>query len=220
MAPLFSLYWVRERMRQVFKMKRVAFCIAFVVILSVGVVSAAPPYPTTPATATVDGDPSEWDLTDDFFADMYRAGDPTKVVQSKLYLRYDPSTSTLYVLVLTEADYPGLRESDEAWVKIDGTKMVDGSYADFEWIEFPAADPYYPTYVNGFEASFTLGKGEYTLDAHINVYSINEEKQESQTSRVVKTGLDLFVIPEGSTILLISGTFLALGLFAYKRRKK
>ena len=75
-----------------------------VTVASLGIAYALPPYPTTPATATVDGNPNEWDLTNDFFADMYRAGNSSKVIQSKLYLRYDPSTSTLYVLVLTLDD--------------------------------------------------------------------------------------------------------------------
>jgi hypothetical protein len=51
------------------------------------VLAANPPEPTYD-TATVDGNESEWSLANDFFADMYRAGDPTKKVESKLYLRY------------------------------------------------------------------------------------------------------------------------------------
>ena len=33
-----------------------------VIVASLGIVYAIPPYPTTPATATVDGNPIEWDL--------------------------------------------------------------------------------------------------------------------------------------------------------------
>ena len=165
--------------------------VVIILVTSFGIVNATAPYPTTPATATVDGDPSEWDTDElyepnDFFADMHRAGELDKVVQSKLYLRYDPSTSTLYVLVLTLDDYPGERDADEAWVKIDGAKMVDGDYDDFEWIEL---NPYDPGYVKGFEANFTLAQGQYILDAHINVYSINEDEKETQTSRVLDTGI-------------------------------
>jgi len=206
-------------MSPIFKNKIIIVFIAIFIISSIGLVSAGSPYPTL-GTTTVDGDPSEWDLNADFFADMYRAGDPTKVVQSKLYLRYDIPTSTLYVLVLTEDDYPGERTPDEAWVKIDNAKMVDGDDVDFAWIEFPSSDPYYLTYVNGFEASFTLSQGEYSLDSHINVYSINEEEKESQTSRVLKVGIDLFVIPEVpiGTIMAVASMFTALGLYAYKKK--
>ena len=53
--------------------------------------------------ATVDGDPSEWVIPDDLFAEMERAfgqsGNPISHL-SDLYLRYDCSTGTLYVLVL------------------------------------------------------------------------------------------------------------------------
>ena len=62
-----------------------------------------PPLPE-PGMATIDGDYSEWNLTDDFFADMREAGkyDGTKELLSKAYLRYDCNTFTLYVLVLVE----------------------------------------------------------------------------------------------------------------------
>jgi hypothetical protein len=161
---------------------------------------AAAPDPTY-ASAVVDGNPGEWDLTADFFADMYRAGKEDKVVQSKLYLRYDLSSSTLYVLVLTEDGYPGLKESDEAWVKIDGSKMVDGTYPDFKWvgINFDGLD-----HVQGFEASFILPKGTYTLDVHINVMS----EDHSETSRTLKAGLNLLVVPEtliGTTLISVLG---------------
>ena len=213
-------------MGKYFRLKTMlSLLVVIVLVTSFGIVNAIAPYPTTPATATVDGDPSEWDTNElvtpnDFFADMYRAGDPLKVIQSKLYLRYDPSTSTLYVLVLTLDDYPGEREADEAWVKIDGAKMVDGDYDDFEWIELNPEDA---NYVKGFEASFTLAQGEYILDAHINVYSINEEEKETQTSRVnILTSLPLFVVPEvalGTIALLGSAGMAFIGFEGFKRRR-
>ena len=55
--------------------------------------------------ADVDGDYSEWDLTADFFADMYRAAKPQNEVQSKLYLRYDCQNEVLFVLVLAVDGY-------------------------------------------------------------------------------------------------------------------
>jgi len=49
---------------------------------------AAPPQPTY-GVANVDGNIGEWDLANDFFANMYRAGKTDKEIESKLYLRYD-----------------------------------------------------------------------------------------------------------------------------------
>src|SRR5262249_53948116 len=57
---------------------------------------AVPPAPTY-GTANVDGNTGEWDLVNDFFSLMYRAGDPSKPVESRAYLRYDCSTQTMYV---------------------------------------------------------------------------------------------------------------------------
>ena len=193
--------------------KRMLIFLTILAFVSVGLVNATPPYPTTPATATVDGNPGEWDLTNDFFADMYRAGTSDKVVQSKLYLRYDPATDTLYVLVLAEPAYPGLREADEAWVKIDGAKKVDGTYADFAWVEL---NPPETDYVKGYEASFTLPEGSYMLDVHLNVYGDGQ----SQTSRTLKANIPLFVVPEGPIIALIIASITAFGLYTYKRKKQ
>ena len=88
---------------------------AFVVCLALAVgqpaKAASPPQPTY-GTAVVDGNISEWDLTNDFFANMYLAGNPTKKIESKLYLRYDCSSHTLYVLVLT---VPGVSALAQGW---------------------------------------------------------------------------------------------------------
>jgi hypothetical protein len=80
--------------------------------------SANPPEPTY-GTATVDGNPDEWDLNSDFFTNMYRAGDSTKPLESKAYLRYDCSTQTLYVLVLTEPNVPAIVSAEDAWAAIN-----------------------------------------------------------------------------------------------------
>ena len=181
---------------------------------STGLACAAAPIPAT-GTADVDGDPSEWGSSD-FFAAMYRAGNPSKPIQSNLYLRYDPSFSTLYVLVLTLDAYPGLREADEAWIKIDGVKKVDGDYpvANFAWVEF---DPSVAN-VRGFEAKFTLPPGQYIIDAHVNVRG--SEPPYSETSRTINTQLFINVIPEGSMLALTIGLIAAFGLFVAHKRKK
>ena len=87
-------------MRIARKLSVFAFAV-FLVLVMYGPASAAPPVPTF-GTAVVDGNIDEWDLINDFFANMHRAGDPDKVVESKLYLRYDCATNTMYALVLTE----------------------------------------------------------------------------------------------------------------------
>ena len=190
-----------------------------VALSSTGLAFAASPTPAT-GTANVDGlIESEWDLSEgssDFFAEMYRAGNPTKPHQSNLYLRYDPSDSTLYVLVLTLDAYPGLREPDEAWIKIDDVKKVDGNYpaANFAWVEF---DPEVAN-VKGFEAKFTLPPGQYIIDAHVNVRG--SEPPYSETSRTINTQLFINVIPEGSMLALTASLLAAFGLFVVHKRKK
>ena len=189
-----------------------------VALSSTGLACAVSPTPAT-GDANVDGFSSEWDLSegsDDFFAPMYRAGNPAKPIQSNLYLRYDPSDSTLYVLVLTLDAYPGLREADEAWIKIDGVKKVDGNYpaANFAWVEF---DPSVAN-VRGFEAKFTLPPGQYLIDAHINV--LGSEPPYSETSRTINTQLFINVIPEGSMLALMISLIAAFGLFVAHNRKK
>ena len=194
--------------------------VVIVLVTSFGIVYATAPYPTTPATATVDGDPSEWEPTEDFFANMYRAFNETKQLESKLYLRYDPTTETLYVLVLTEPEYPGLRIDEHAWFDVyvstisdmPGKELNPGS-ANFTWVEFNPE----VSNVKGFEGSFHLPMGEYIMKAHIQIY---DEVEGSETSGTLKAGLDLFVVPEGTTLLIMLSGFAAFGLFAYKRRKK
>ena len=146
-------------MGKFFRLKTMlSLLVVIVLVTSFGIVNAIAPYPTTPATATVDGDPSEWNLTVDFFANMTRAFDETKQLQSKLYLRYDPTTETLYVLVLTEPDYPGLRLTGDAWFDVyvstesdmPGKELTGGS-ASFAWVEFdPVVSSFEPFYVANY----------------------------------------------------------------------
>ncbi len=109
-------------------------------------VSAAPPVPSS-GTATVDGTPSEWDLTNDFFAGMYNGWDASKNLEAKAYIRYDVATHTLYVLVLAQPGYVGLVSHGDAWVAIStaddektNNKVVLGSSCDkgmppdFAWV--------------------------------------------------------------------------------------
>jgi hypothetical protein len=149
-------------------------------ISALPVYSAIPPQPTY-GSATVDGDYAEWDLVNDFFAYMYRAGDPLKPVESRLYLRYDCQTQTLYALVLAEQGVPVLNQPDDAFIKLGNTtKLVDGNYGDdgtppdFAWVQSNS------DYI-GFEASAPLASGSYTnLNVHVQVF----DDDESQTSAV------------------------------------
>src|SRR4030042_1777453 len=79
---------------------------------------AVAPMPTV-GTAVIDGNYSEWDLANDFFSYMYRAGDSTKVAESRLYLRYDCATRIAYALVLCQPGVIGYVESPDevdAWI--------------------------------------------------------------------------------------------------------
>ena len=163
------------------------------VIGALPVYGAIPPEPTY-GSANVDGNESEWDLTNDFFARMYRAGKPDKKVESKLYLRYDCNTQTLYALVLVEQGVTVLPQPDDAFIKLgNATKLVDGNYGDdgtppdFAWITQNST--YY-----GFEASTPLAPGSYTnLNVHVQV-----SDEGSQTSAVADRAilLDILCTPE------------------------
>jgi hypothetical protein len=139
----------------------------------------------------VDGQYNEWDLSKDFFSNMWRAGDPNKpnpVLESKLFLRYDCSAGTMYALVLNEPGVIGVNSADDAWIKVDGNKVVGGSSGDngeppdFQWIRDSSNN------IIGYEASFNKATGSYSLDAHIQV---NDDG--SQTSRTNKNKICLVI---------------------------
>ena len=144
--------------------------------------TATPPNPTY-GTAVVDGSIGEWNLTNDFFANMYRAGKPNQPLESKLYLRYDCETHTMYALCLREpADpivaYPNPQQN---WIAINSqaNKLVSGldqpadaTPPDFAYYNlFGPTPPDSLTYADGWEASFTIGAGSYTLIGHAEVYA-------------------------------------------------
>lgn len=180
--------------------------------------AAAPPTPNYGSGITVDGDTSDWGLEADFYADMYRAGidDANHPLESKLYLRYDPESNFLYVLILTVTERPVMMEEDEAWVKIDAVKAVDGSYPAelFAWV-----NPNSPSagYAEGFEAKISLAQGDYTIDVHANVW--NAIAQESETSRPLAI-LNITVVPEVAIGTTIVAVIAAAALFAVYKHKK
>jgi len=167
---------------------------------------ATPPEPTY-ASATVDGSYGEWDLVNDFFAYMYRAGDPLKPVESRLYLRYDCDTQTLYALVLAVDDVTVLPLPDDAFVKLGNTtKLVDGNSGDngvapdFAWVQ-PNGD-----YI-GFEASAPLAPGSYTnLNVHVQVFDDDEAQTSAVADRAIL--LDILCNTEGVPDICIEKTAL------------
>lgn len=169
------------------------FMVAIVALVAfVSSVSAAAPAPAPNYgdDITVDGVYSEWNLGADYFADMYRAGNPAKIVESKLYLRYDCSENVMYALVLEETPAEAELSADDAWIAIgliqdkvvSGNSGNDGVPPDFSWV-------YNGEDLVGYEASFAIDEGTYNIIAHLNVY----DDSESQTSRTNKDGLALVI---------------------------
>ena len=165
--------------------------------LSSTVASADPPYPLY-GTRVVDGDYSDWNLTKDYYAAMYRAGWPEKPLESWLYLRYDCNTSTLYILVRGRPSVPVITSPTDAWVAVDvisnkavtGTSGMDGIAPEFAWVEMGVAPG--DTVAAGYEASISLGPGTYRLIVHANVYDDNEE-QTSATAGSPKDGVEVIL---------------------------
>jgi hypothetical protein len=171
-----------------------ALCLMLVLMIGALPAQAATPPEPTYGSATVDGNIAEWDLTSDFFAEMYRAGDPLKPVESSLYLRYDCQTQTLYALVLVKEGITALAQPDDAFIKLgNATKLVDGNSGDngtppdFAWVTSNSD-------TIGFEASAALAPGSYTnLNVHLQV-----SDEGSQTSAVADRAiqLDILCTPE------------------------
>jgi hypothetical protein len=148
------------------------------------------PYPNG-GSAVVDGNPGEWNLAADFFVDMYRAGNPNFTVLSKLYLRYNCTTNTLYLLVLAE---PGRKIESfhtqaENWAKIGAQTRVsnlsgnDGVPPDFSYINSDG------TLADGWEASFLINPGNYI---EFNVHAqVNDGGAGGQTSTVANRSIQL-----------------------------
>ena len=139
----------------------IAVIAAAAIAPSVGAAGGVP----SAGTATVDGNPGEWNLGADFFAEMSVPGS----TQGDLYLRYDCASHTLFALVLAREGHQARQTRPEnAYIRIDGTgKLVsgqsgnDGTPPDFAWVDGDG------TLARGFEASGPLAPGTYTIRAHI-----------------------------------------------------
>ncbi|BAP56983.1 hypothetical protein THII_2686 [Thioploca ingrica] len=106
---------------------------------------------------------------------MYTAGNPTKPQLSDLYLRYDCNSQTIFALVLKQSGYS---IEGSPWIKIyelGNSPRVDDSYnppngvqPEFSWVP-PSATVQANT--EGYEASFSLAPGNYTMEAHVSIAS-------------------------------------------------
>jgi hypothetical protein len=137
---------------------------------------AAFPFPVALGEAVVDGAYAEWDLTTDFYAGLYEAGNPDKTLFAKLYMRYHCATETVYALVLAQEGYPANLNNDDPWIKVTGLGKVaspadmpaDGIPPDWAWVYDG------PDFV-GYEASFSLPEGIYEFEAHITVNGSDQD---------------------------------------------
>ena len=124
---------------------------------------AAAPTPAD-GSATVDGSTGDWSLGSTFFSDMADAGVDGRPVRAKLYLQYDCDAESLYALVLVQGDEKGRQtRTDEAYVMIDGKKIIDSTHGQFAWVNGDGE------LADGFEGGAGLKPGSYTLRAHILV---------------------------------------------------
>lgn len=127
------------------------------------VTSAAAPNPAA-GSATVDGSTGDWSLGATFFSDMNDAGVAGRQVRAKLYLQYDCDSEKLYGLVLVQGDEQARQKRvDEAYIMIDGKKIIDSSHGQFAWVNGDG------DLADGFEGGASLAAGSYTLRAHILV---------------------------------------------------
>lgn len=142
-----------------------------VLVWSVSFASAANPPQPSYDVANVDGNSFEWDLSEDYFADMHEAGRISKIVLSKLYLRYDCENEVLYALVSVEDGHSlNFTGQGDHYIKINGAKMVDEFYGDnnvapdFAFLGSNDAN------ADGWEASTPLPKNQsYMINVHTQV---------------------------------------------------
>jgi hypothetical protein len=144
--------------------------------------------------AVVDGDPNttvgtwtEWGDPPNAACSalLYESNNPNKVGAFTAYLRYHCPTSTMYVLVLDDLD-DGINvqnNEQDAWVRvaeISSSTIVDltSSYNNNGTPTFyPPESAWVPPNgvqgvdLEGFEASFPIDPGTYTIDVHLNGYS-------------------------------------------------
>jgi hypothetical protein len=132
-------------------------------------------------TAVVDGTPSEW-ANSTVFTGMYRAWKTTKKLESNLYLRYDCGPGTMYVLVMSAGNWPVIVDG-EAWIAINSNSSKV-TFSNFAWVGQGYDGN--SSHAQGWEVSFSIGQGNYSLWAHTNV-----DDEGSQTSGIEAVGLTI-----------------------------
>ncbi|HEX7880347.1 MAG TPA: hypothetical protein VF720_13110 [Candidatus Eisenbacteria bacterium] len=176
-------------------MKRLLVTVAALLALAAPAAHADKTKPTLYSAANVDGNIGEWDLTNDFFANIYRAGKSDKPLEAKAYARYDCVEEVMYILYLTEPGVPLLVDGD-AWIAIgaQNNKVVnddagdDGVAPDFAFVGVNYDGD--PNHARGYEASFPLAPGTYELIIHGNVFD-DGLKQTGATEGFPGDGIEL-----------------------------
>ncbi len=174
-------------------------------------------------TAVVDGDIGEWDLNTDFYADMYEAGNPTKDLLSKLYLRYNLVDDVLYALVLVGPTYEVQdTPSGNAWIRIpdivvgNTTVVADDNNSnnnpanpnDFAWVPNGSPPPAYVGYEASVKDIVALNDGSFHFElredknklvggfeAHLQVVT----DRTSSTGKIAQSGQLELWLPDSST---------------------
>ncbi len=195
-------------MKKAMNVLKTAMLVATFTLLAATMVSAAAPI-VVAGTANVDGNYTEWNLTGDFFANMYNAANPNKETLAKLYLRYDCKTQTLYALVLVEPGHtidahagPG-----EHYLKLGTSTLVndasgdDGTPPDFAWIN-KRTGSLGVAIADGWEASVPLTTGNYSnFNAHTDV---DWNGKEWDTAAVANRSVTMYIVCTPSAVTLSS----------------
>ena len=146
-------------------MKNIKYLSRIILVLAVAVQSQVLP---SKGDAVVDGVVSEWTQDDDA-ADLLKAGFKEKL--GELYLRYDCAEQVMYAYVkYTDGQYILAENGEEVYIKVDGFKAVSSDHLSFAWVGLNGDQ------AEGWEASFALMEGLYTLDVHTNVWEDNESQ--------------------------------------------
>lgn len=171
--------------------------------------------------ADVDGDYGEWNLVGSSIPDahltMYRAFNSNKPQEATVYFRYNGGV--MYVLVLVKDGIKAIVDDplgSNAWGKdnetnngqvvnklYDSASGDDGVAPDFKWIGLSDSG----TRAQGYEASFPIEQGTYTMSIHVQVYDDNK----SQTAGTGDFEIIIF-LPAGQLPELPAGALLAMGL--------
>ena len=206
--------------------RNIIACVVILMVMTPGVlalVKANPPHPSyiteNSEMIEVDGDYDDWNLDDDYFAEMHIQGDTTKALLSTLYLRYDCESETLSALVLREGDYILQDSPGDMWIKEYSLPVphkivgMDGGFGNITYI-------YYGDEIIGYEANGSLAPGSYVeFEAHAQI-----DGETSSTGKEEFISLTILCndipIPEFPTIALPIAAILGLMFILQSRRRK